>query len=214
MQKPVGYEEAPIMGEYVPLEVGGHYLVIREVVETQSKAGKAMLRVCFDTDKVDKQPGYFAQEYKARVASSVEASWPNGGTAYIITDDQYGTSRLKGFITSIEKSNPGFQVAWGDGPAFAKQFEGRRVGGVFGEELDWYSVKSKETHKVKLVRWTETGKVGTAVAPEPSESAAHKAARENGLIGRAKPTIDDLAAKANGEWLDVPNNLMEELPFN
>lgn len=212
MQKPTDYETAQIMGEFTRLKPGGHYLIIRSVEEVTSKGGNAMLKICFDTDKTDSQPKFFATEFETR-ANNPERTWPNGGTSYIITDDQYGTSRLKGFVTSVEASNPGFKVAWGDGPAFGKQFWGRRVGGVFAEELDWYEAKAKVTHKTVLLRWTSVNKVGEVVVPDVRESKNYKAAKERGVIGKPAPTVEDVLEKIS-DWQSIPDFIEEDLPFN
>ena len=42
MQKPSGYDEAQASGEFIPIEIGGHYATIKQVTETQSKGGRDM----------------------------------------------------------------------------------------------------------------------------------------------------------------------------
>lgn len=59
MKKPNNYENTQASGEFTPVELGGHYLIIKDVTETQSKNGKDMIRVSFDFAANDKQPGYF-----------------------------------------------------------------------------------------------------------------------------------------------------------
>lgn len=40
MQKPNDYDNTQAQGEYIPVELGGHKLVIKQVTETTSKTGK------------------------------------------------------------------------------------------------------------------------------------------------------------------------------
>lgn len=212
MQKPKDYDAAPLLGEYVPLELGGHYLTIRNVQEATTKAGDPMLVIQFDTAKTDKQPDYFQSQFAADQRE--EKRWPVGGTNWLTTSGTYGTSRLKSFVTAVEKSNPGFTVNW-DATDFGGQFKDRRVGGIFQKEIDWYAEKNKETEKVRLFRWTETGKVSTAPIPPDTESPAHKEAREHGVIGKPRMTMEDIAKKTeNGDWMNIPDTLAEELPFS
>ena len=48
MQKPNNFETTQAQGEFTPVELGGHYLVIKEVSEMKSKNGKDMIKVSFD----------------------------------------------------------------------------------------------------------------------------------------------------------------------
>ena len=47
MQKPSGYDEAQASGEFIPIELGGHYATIKQVTETQSKGGRDMIVVLY-----------------------------------------------------------------------------------------------------------------------------------------------------------------------
>ena len=42
MQKPNNYDETQAGGDFQPVELGGHKLIIKQVSETKSKAGKDM----------------------------------------------------------------------------------------------------------------------------------------------------------------------------
>ena len=59
MKKPNNFEKTQAQGEFTPVELGGHYLVIKEVLETKSKTGKDMIKVSFDFAHNDKQAVYF-----------------------------------------------------------------------------------------------------------------------------------------------------------
>lgn len=130
MIKPNDFDAVTAYGEFTPLELGGHICKIMDVEERTSSTGKPMVVISLDTAPQDKQPGYYADQY--RNDTRPERKW--GCNVYqLIYDTDGRTNRgFKTFITSVEKSNPGFQVQWGDG--FAACFKGRLIGGVFGRE--------------------------------------------------------------------------------
>lgn len=130
MIKPADYDRVTAYGEFTPLELGGHICQIMSVEETTSSTGKDMLLISLDTAPQDKQPEYYMEQWKSDDRPGKK--W--GCRVFQIVLDKEGkTNRgLKTFITAVEKSNPGFQVQWGDG--FAACFKGRLVGGVFGRE--------------------------------------------------------------------------------
>ena len=130
MIKPADYDRVSAYGEFTPLELGGHICQVINVEETTSSTGKDMLIISLDTAPQDKQPGYYMEQWKNN--DRADKKW--GCRVYqLVLDKDGNTNRgLKTFITATEKSNPGFQVQWGDG--FAACFKGRLVGGVFGRE--------------------------------------------------------------------------------
>lgn len=48
MNKPNNYDNTQAAGEFTPVELGGHKLIIKQVTETTSKNGKPMIVVLFD----------------------------------------------------------------------------------------------------------------------------------------------------------------------
>lgn len=130
MRKPANFE-AVKTGGFVPIVPGGHHLIIKHILETQSqKSGKDMIVVSFDMAPNDSQAGYFQKEYAAD--TKPDKKWPFKGRSYITLDDDNGncSKSYKTFITAVEDSNPGFKVNW---DADYSQFRGKKIGGVFGE---------------------------------------------------------------------------------
>ena len=142
MRKPNNYENTQAQGEFIPVELGGHYLIIKEVLEMQSKTGKEMIKISFDFATADKQAGYFMESFKNDIRP--EKKWPNQATQYILTEDQDGncSRSFKTFLTCVEHSNTGFETQWGDD--FGEQFKNKLVGGVFGPQMDYYVGKERE----------------------------------------------------------------------
>lgn len=114
MKKPNNYEETQVQGEFTPVELGGHKLVIKQVEERMSRTNKPMIVVFFDFAPGDKQAGYFAEAFKNDIRP--EKKWPNQATQYILTEDNEGncSRSFKTFLTCVEHSNQGFTTQWGD----------------------------------------------------------------------------------------------------
>ena len=198
MQKPTGYDEAKASGDFTPVELGGHYLVIKQVSERKNKNGGDMIVVFFDFAQNDKQAGYFMEQFKNDIRP--DKKWSNQATQYInVLDSDGNTSKaFKTFTTCVEHSNPGFTTQWGDN--FCQQFKDKKIGGVFGEQMDYYNGDEK---KKRVLRWfVSSDKVSDAKIPEISETQAFKNYKTNAGI-----------ASTNG-FMNIPDSIEDELPFN
>lgn len=121
--------EAKEFGEVERLELGGHELVIRDAREyTSETSGNTSLRICVDIGGNDKQKGFFQRQFDDNPNSTKK--WSNGATKYVSLKDEQ-IAYLKGTITALEKSNPGFKFnkkgTW-------EQLKGLKLAGVFGLE--------------------------------------------------------------------------------
>lgn len=197
MQKPNNYEKTQASGEFTPIELGGHVLVIKEVVEMKSKTGKDMIKVSFDFDKSDNQPGYFEKAFRDDIRP--DKKWPAAGTTYILTEDQEGncSRQFKTFTTSVEKSNKGFSINWGDN--FAQCFKNKKIGGVFGIVEEEYNGKNHMNRKLRWFRSVDG--VKDAAIPE-----------EKYLGGKPSNQSEPLT-DADG-FMNIPDGIDEELPFS
>ena len=163
MNKPSGYDEVKVGGDFTPAELGGHHMIIKGVREEKSKKGDDMIVVAFDFAANDKQPGYFSELFENDIRP--DKKWPNAGTQYILTMDTKDPSKVnksfKSFITSFEKSN-GVECDWG--AKFCEQFKGKKIGGVFGIVEEEYNGKVSKRHKL---RWfCEDDRADSAKIPE------------------------------------------------
>lgn len=163
MQKPKNYDNTQVSGDFTPINVGGHHLIIKKVEESKTKTDKDMIIVAFDTAPGDSQPKYFSDLFANDIRP--DKKWPRSGRQYIVVLDNDGnTSRsFKSFITCVEKSNSGFKTEWGD--AFAAQFKGKRIGGVFGIVENEY--QGKVTKRSELRWFCEDSKADNAKVPDP-----------------------------------------------
>ncbi len=192
INKPNSYEETPASTGFTPVELGGHKLVIKQVSETKSRSGRDMIAVLFDFADTDKQPGYFAEQFKNDIRP--DKKWPNQAIQYILTDDNEGKCNraFKTFITCVEHSNPGFTVQWGD--KFCECFENKLAGGVFGIIEEEYNGKRR---KKREMRWfCSVDKVTDAPIPE-----------EKLLTAGSGQSYND-------GFMNIPDGINEELPFN
>lgn len=193
MQKPNNYENTQAAGDFTPVELGGHKLVIKQVSEAKSKSGKDMIVVLFDFAPDDKQPNYFMDQFKNDIRP--DKKWPNQATQYILTLDEKGecSRSFKTFTTCVEHSNAGFSIQWGD--SFCKQFKDKRVGGVFGIVEEEYNGERKKKRKL---RWfCSSDKAYDAPIPDDK------------LL-----TNEGFSPAPGGDFMNIPDSINEELPFN
>ena len=202
MNMPNSYNETRAAGEFIPIELGGHYLVIKQVEEMTNKNGGQMIKVSFDTANNDKQPHYFADSFRNDFRP--DKKWPANGVVYINVNDQDGkcSRSFKGFTTSVENSNPGFSVQWG--PAFAACFKEKLVGGIFNEEIGVYQGKKTTQHKLRWFCANE--KVAEATIPNPTETKEYKAWIASGGVTTSPADKDG--------WMNIPEDAGDALPFN
>ena len=196
MIKPNGFEETREFGEYAPLELGGHKLVIMKVEECTTSNGNQYIKVSFDTAKDDIQPNYFSNQYKQDTRT--EKKW-SGVTTVFPTDNEGKTSRaFKTFCTSVEKSNAGFKMVWGE--QFCEALKGKAIGGVFGEEEYYDSFGELKT--ARKLRWFRSIE-GVMDADVPAKKTAQRT--------DAQDLAYDKAHDYTGNWVDINND--DELPF-
>lgn len=190
MNKPNNYENTNINTEYVPVELGPHKAVIKDVTETQSKNGRDMIVVQIDFDKSDVQGGYFTKAYAED--ERPDKKWPYQGTQYILTTDQNGNTSIsfKKFIKAFEDSN-GVSIEWGD--AFEKQFRNKKIGVNFGEVEEEYDGQIRTRRRI---RWFFNVK---NIEKETTPAAK--------MLPKA-------AAPAPADWMNIPDGSGDELPFH
>lgn len=204
MKRPDGYDEAKVQGEFTPVELGGHKMIVKQVSEKQNKNGGDMIVVLFDFAQDDAQAGYFMKQFQDDIRP--EKKWPNQATKYINVYDGEGkcSSSFKTFCTCVEHSNTGFVSFDKDGNFNIAGFKNKKVGGVFGEELDCYNGDEK---KKRVLRWfLSMDKVADAQIPNVSETKAYK---EWAAGGGQSTNI-----AANDGFMNIPDISDDELPFN
>lgn len=151
--------EAKEFGDYESLTLGGHELVITSAEEyTSDISGNTSLRVCVDIAGNDEQAGFFKKQYDAQTG---DKRWPSGGVRYLSLKDEQ-LAYLKGTLTAIENSNPGYKF---DINGNWSQLKGKKLAGVFGlEEFEDNEGKIKTT--TKLVQFRSLDKLKDIKIPK------------------------------------------------
>ena len=189
MEKPKFYDKAQVLGEYTPIQLGGHKLVIKQVEEITASNGNQYIKVSFDTANDDVQPNYYSNAYKGDTRENKKWS---GVTTVFPTDRDGKTSKsFKTFCTAVEHSNAGFKMVWGD--QFCNALKGKAVGGVFGEE-EYINNAGEVKTANKLFWFRGIDKVMNVEVP-------------------AKRTVEPQQASNDG-FMNIPDGIDEELPFN
>lgn len=147
MNKPNNYDSISIHTD--PVQLGGHYAVIKKVTEGQSKTGKPQITIYIDFDQQDIQPGYFKKLFDADTRP--EKKWGASGTFYITmgSNEDYYNRSIKQFVTAYEDSN-NTQCVWGD--KWASQFTNKKIGVVYGEE-EWLDNSKDELRTSRKIRY-------------------------------------------------------------
>jgi hypothetical protein len=205
MQKPQAYEETKENGVFTPVNLGGHKIVVKQVSEKKNKNGGDMIVVLFDFAPEDAQPGYFMEQFKNDIRP--DKKWPNQATQYINVNDNEGkcSRDFKTFCTCVEHSNAGFSAWKPDNSFNFEGFKGKKIGGVFGEQMDYYN--GRELNK-RVLRWfVSVDKVADAQIPAISETRAYKDWKEHG--GQQNASI-----AASDGFMSIPDTGLDELPFN
>ncbi len=149
MQKPNNYENTQAGGDFIPVEFGGHYAVIKNVSERETKNGDPMVVVSIDFDKKDAQAGYFTDMFKKDVRP--DKKYPNQGTNYITSEYKGECTRgFKSFLKAFADSNGldvNKDIKWGED--FCKQFKNKKIGVVFGGVEEEYNGEVKLRRKIR-----------------------------------------------------------------
>lgn len=133
-KKPKDYDSVKV-GESRILPAGGYICRILKAEETESRAGKPMIKVAFDIEGGE-YAGYFRDQFENKKAMAEDpsgVSWPFSGTKWILLFDNEGATNrdFKSFCTALEDS--GTEV-WKDGMIDAARLKNAKLGIIFRRE--------------------------------------------------------------------------------
>ena len=162
LNKAKNYDEIQLNEDFTPLELGGHKGIIKNVEEYISTiSGNTSLKVEVDTDKTDKQPNYYQEQYDKDDRDNKK--WPTGATKYVsLKEDENCLKMLKGFITAVENSNANFKYDWSKD---TNQLIGKKVGLVFGWE-EYKNDKDEIKLATKLTQFRSLDKIDNVKIPK------------------------------------------------
>lgn len=208
--KPIkGWDEAPAFtGEFRALPKDKYVCKIMEVVEETVNGGNRRIVIYYDIAE-GPYKDYFSglyKEAKKKDASIGMDKWQ--GRYFQSNIETTGLPWFKGIITSLERSNPGFKWNWDE-----KKLKGKVFGGLFRYEEYWGN-DGKKHRSTKLTQIRNLDGLKDAELPEdslipenelpPSQKGTAPAQQQLPFMGR--PDADG--------FLNVPEGLDEELPFN
>jgi len=215
MNKPADWDSIPETIEFKPIGLGGHKMEIKHISRNE-RSGYVIYDLSLDTSSDDVQPLYFTEAYYANTKENKRWGCIFG---VFVNDSDGNTNRsFKAFITSIEKSNPGFSVPWGaDQTTFIESFRGKSIGAVFGEREFFSSNGAKKMmREVRYIRSTDGITEVGIPAPKLLPETAIKA---SGFVPLSQaPAMSPNAAMSPSATMP-PNAAMpiltddEDLPF-
>lgn len=164
-KKPKDYDRIMIRERILP--AGGYICRILKAEETESRAGRPMIKIAFDIEDGEFK-GYFREKFeswKAAAEDPTEVKWPFAGTKWILLYDNEGATNrdFKSFCTALEES--GTEV-WKKDMLDAAGLKDAKLGMVFRrEEHEYMNARSWRTVPVGF-RSVKTIEDGTFNVPE------------------------------------------------
>lgn len=198
--KPIeGWNDAPAYtGEFETLPAGKYVCQIVQVTVTQDQKGREQMAILFDIAEGEHK-GYYDRMFQgAKRNNASQAKWK--GTFRQLTQGN-SLPFFKGVITSIEKSNPGYQWNWDEKSLVKKKF-----GGIFGRE-EFLANDGKKRMVTKCVQIRSLDGLKDAEVPEdkllPEDASTQQA--------QNYPYINN----GGDGFMNIPDGVEDEgLPFN
>lgn len=142
-------------GDVERMTPGGHIVKIMNVRQDMSKNSRPMIVVSFDICEGSPLDGFYRRKHDSRKNAGFTTGWGGVIRFMLYASDGVSTNGFfKGFITSVEESNPGYRFNWDE-----RGLEGKLVGLVFGEEeyigtdgKPHTSVKAQQARSVDAIR--------------------------------------------------------------
>lgn len=118
--------EAKGMDDFKALPIGAYECVIKDArVNENHETGKRTFKVSVDIAKGEYQD-YFLKRYTNN--TNADKKWDNNAVRYLGFEGD-NVAYFKGFITSVENSNPGYKWNWDE-----TTLKGKKICGVFQYE--------------------------------------------------------------------------------
>lgn len=142
-KKPKDYDNVRI-GEARILPAGGYICKIKRAEETESRAGRPMIKIAFDIDEGE-FAGYFSEQFQNKKAMAEDPSdvrWPFNGTKWILLYDNEGATNrdFKSFCTAlIDSGTEVWKKVGKDDVLDTAAFKDARLGIIFRREEHDYN---------------------------------------------------------------------------
>lgn len=135
MRKPNNWESVQAFTDFPKLPLGAYVVKIQKAVVVQTGGYGDQLHVMFDIAEGE-YAGYYTRDWKANTRQ--DKRWRGVLRIWLPTDDGTESDELtkrvlKGFVTSVEKSNAGYTFDWNEA-----SLAGKLVGVLYrNEEWDY-----------------------------------------------------------------------------
>lgn len=194
--------EAKEFGEYENLELGGHPCIIIGADQyTSQQTGNVSLRIQVDIDKGDKQEGFFKKQFENN--QNEDKKWSTSATKYFsLKEENY--SILKGFITAVENSNPGFKFDMDE-----KKLLGKKIAGVFGLEEYERQSDGRVATTTKLTQIRSLDKLNEIRIPRVKKLNGEYVNYDEYIKNRATASAEEVF----GSSIVETANIEDQLPF-
>lgn len=185
IKKPTGYDEAQAFdGDFKQLPAGGYVCVVKKVFPTLTNNDKEAVMIFFDIAQGE-YANYYSKIYDADTRK--DKKWSGSKTQ--CTEDK-ALSFFKGFVTSIENSNPGFKFDW-NSENNEKTLENKLFGGVFQREQ--YLKDGKPRFSTKLIEYRSVESIKKGIEPPPDKLLEPNKSNSNTYIPDTyKPNFQDV----------------------
>jgi len=196
--KPQGYDDAQAFtGEFVSLPAGCYVCTIKQVSTGQSQSGRNQVAVLFDIAEGEYKE-FYDKQFKAAKTQGSDAKWKG---VYKQIVDGSSLPFFKGLMTSIEKSNQGFQFPWGQ-EGNEKTLVGKKFGAIMGRE-EFKTEEGEKRMATKVVQVRSLDGLKDAKVPE-----------DKLLDDNAMPPASPQYGPADKDgFMNIPEGIDEELPF-
>lgn len=196
-------EPAKEFGEFESLKLGGHECVIKSAVEYTGFTGNTSLQICVDIAGNDEQKGFFQKQFDNNTNS--DKRWPNGAIKYIsLKDDDKCVAMMRGFITTLENSNPKFKWDFDE-----SKLVGLKLVGVWGLE-EYQNEKGETKTATKLNQFRSLDKLKEVKIPKVKTLDNQYIAYEEYISGKK---FNSSVATAKGIFDNVTTDETDDLPF-
>lgn len=196
MQKPQGYDEAQVYGDYETLPLGGHVCKIKQAKIEPYDWGNVLV-IAFDIAEGSNSGGFYQRQFDSQTENK---KWKGTYRVTIPVNNPSSEKEIKTLrifktaMTSIEESNIGFKWNWDE-----NALKGKMFGGVFGRKQYDFNNKQGFYTECRFLRSVETIKKGVEIP-------------EDKLLADG---VDALASKAKSMGVDFTEitGVDSDLPF-
>lgn len=189
------YEQTKSYKDFEQLPKGGYVLIIKGVELCENSVGQYVKIMC-DVAEGDYK-GFYMNEYCGQ--QKEDRKWHCNYLLNVPKDDGsekdgWTKRRFKTVTEALEESNPGYHFDWDE-----RKFKGKLIGGLFNE-------REYETNDGKVRRATNLARLCTV---EQIRGGNYRIPDDKLLSGPVPPQ-----APADTGWMNIPDGIDSELPFN